>query len=52
MRDISHPHADFQKKTVLKVIEEVGLPPELLKEKYIEVWNKVDLISDEGEQKF
>ena len=30
VRDISHPHTDFQKDTVMKVIEEVGLPQELL----------------------
>ena len=52
VRDISHPQADFQKSTVLKVIQEVGVPPSMLKEKYIEVWNKVDLISDADEKNF
>ena len=52
VRDISHPQADFQKNTVLKVIQEVGVPPSMLKEKYIEVWNKVDLISDADEENF
>ena len=52
VRDISHPQADFQKKTVLKVIKEVGLPPEMLKEKYIEVWNKVDMIKEADEEAF
>ena len=47
VRDISHPHTDFQRKTVLKVIEEVGLPSDLLSKKYIEVWNKIDLIPEE-----
>ena len=45
VRDISHPQADFQKKTVLQVIKEVGISEEMLKSKYVEVWNKVDLVS-------
>lgn len=46
VRDISHPHSDFQKQTVLKVMKEVGVSPELLSDggRYLEVWNKVDLI--------
>lgn len=48
VRDISHPETDFQRKTVLKVMKEVGLPESLLGEKYMEVWNKIDLISDEA----
>ena len=52
VRDISHPHSDFQKDTVMKVIEEVGLPKELLNQKYIEVWNKIDLIPEEEREAF
>lgn len=52
VRDISHPQADFQKQTVLKVIREVGLPEDMLRDKYIEVWNKVDLIGEEDEEQF
>ena len=52
VRDISHPQADFQKKTVLRVMKEVGLPDEMLREKYIEVWNKVDLITEDQEEEF
>jgi len=52
VRDISHPHADFQKETVLKVIQEIGVAPEILKDKYMEVWNKVDLIREVDERKF
>ena len=52
VRDISHPHTDFQKDTVMKVIEEVGLPQELLNQKYIEVWNKIDLIPQEERKEF
>jgi GTP-binding protein HflX len=44
VRDISNPQTEFQKQTVLKVMEEVGLPKSFLKEKMIEVWNKVDLV--------
>ena len=47
VRDISHPQTDFQKETVLQVIKEVGLPEHLTKDRYLEVWNKVDLIEDE-----
>lgn len=47
VRDISHPQTDFQKETVLQVIKEVGLPEHLAKDRYLEVWNKVDLIEDE-----
>ena len=36
----------------MKVIEEVGLPQELLNQKYIEVWNKIDLIPQEEREEF
>ena len=36
---------------MLKVIEEVGLPAELLGEKYIEVWNKIDLVGESEAEK-
>ena len=52
VRDISNPQTEFQKQTVLKVMEEVGLPKSFLKEKMIEVWNKVDLIKDNDSQEF
>jgi GTPase len=47
VRDISNPQTDFQKQTVLRVMQEVGLPETFLKEKMIEVWNKVDLVTDQ-----
>lgn len=50
VRDISHPHTDFQKQTVLKVMQEVGVKEELLETRYMEVWNKVDLIKDDQMQ--
>ena len=30
----------------------MGLPDEMLREKYIEVWNKVDLITEDREEEF
>ena len=33
-------------------MKEVGLPDEMLREKYIEVWNKVDLITEDQEEEF
>ncbi|CAI2361074.1 unnamed protein product [Moneuplotes crassus] len=47
VRDISHPSTDFQKETVLRILEEIGTSPKLMNEGYIEVWNKLDLLSDE-----
>jgi GTPase len=45
VRDISHPQTDFQKDTVLKVMKEVGV--QNIEQRYLEVWNKVDLVQDE-----
>ena len=47
VRDISHPQTEFQRDTVLDVMNEVGLDAELLDQNYIEVWNKIDLIKQE-----
>lgn len=47
VRDIANPQTDFQKQTVLRVMQEVGLPESFLREKMIEVWNKVDLVKDQ-----
>ena len=47
VRDISHPHTELQKKTVLEVMSEIGLEPEKLEKRYIEVWNKIDLLEDD-----
>ena len=46
VRDISHPHTDHQKETVLQVLEEIGVHQDDLRDKYLEVWNKIDLIQD------
>ena len=46
IRDISHPYSEVQKKTVFKVLADIDFPPTEWMNKYIEVWNKVDLIED------
>ena len=52
VRDISHPQSDFQRETVLRVIREIGVSEEMLSKKYIEVWNKIDLVSEEERKQF
>ena len=49
VRDISHPFTDHQKNTVLEVLKEIGVSPEILRERYVEVWNKIDLLPSENE---
>lgn len=49
VRDISHPYTNYQRDTVLKVLREIGIPEEIFKKKYIEVWNKIDLLEDQEE---
>lgn len=44
VRDISHPNTNYQRDTVLKVLDEIGISKDTLNDKYMEVWNKVDLI--------
>ena len=46
VRDISHPFTNYQRDTVLKVLRELGVSEEFFKTKYIEVWNKIDLLED------
>ena len=46
VRDISHPHSEHQRETVLKVLQEIGISKEQIQKKYIELWNKIDLIED------
>jgi len=29
------------------VLKELGIPEEVIKSKYLEVWNKIDLLGDE-----
>ena len=49
VRDISHPFTDHQKSTVLRVLEEIGVSKQIFAERYLEVWNKVDLLPTEME---
>ena len=37
---------------MLKVIKEIGVSEEMLSKKYIEVWNKIDLVSEEERREF
>lgn len=46
IRDISSPFHRLQKKTVFDVLREIEFPQEQWSDKYLEVWNKVDLIED------
>jgi GTPase len=48
IRDISHPNTEYQKHTVIDVLKEIGIDNELLTSGYVEVWNKLDLCSDEA----
>lgn len=44
VRDISHPYSNYQRDTVLKVLKEIGVSEDTMKSKYLEVWNKIDLL--------
>ena len=44
VRDISHPHTNFQRDTVLRVLKEIGVDETAFENRYMEVWNKVDLV--------
>jgi len=54
VRDISHPYSNFQRDTVIKVLKEIGITDDTLNTKYVEVWNKVDLLKNKhsNEDKF
>ena len=49
VRDISHPQTAHQRDAVLEVLSEIGVSDEQLRQKYMEVWNKIDLIEDRGQ---
>lgn len=49
VRDISHPQSNYQRDTVLKVLREIGVPEESFTKKYVEVWNKIDLLENQEE---
>ncbi len=48
VRDISSPNSDEQAKDVEKVLGELGVTIEHDKENMMEVWNKIDLLDEEG----
>jgi len=47
VRDISHPHTNYQRDTVLRVLKDIGVSEDVFKHKYLEVWNKMDLLGEE-----
>lgn len=47
IRDISHPFTEVQKKSVFSVLADINYPQERYFKRYIEVWNKVDLVENE-----
>lgn len=49
VRDISHPQTAHQKETVLQVLKEIGVSEDIIQSKYLEVWNKIDLVPDRKE---
>lgn len=48
VRDISHPHTEHQRETVLNVLKEINID---ITDRYVEVWNKIDLVKKENEEK-
>ncbi len=49
IRDISHPETEAQKEDVLEVLKSLGIKEED-NEKIFEVWNKIDLIDEDGRE--
>ena len=47
VRDISHPESEAQAQDVRDILESLGVS-QAQRESMIEVWNKVDLLDDEG----
>jgi GTP-binding protein HflX len=45
VRDISHPNTKDQKDTVMEVLKELGFDQQFYTKRMIEVWNKIDLIT-------
>ena len=46
VRDISHPHTEQQKQTVLEVLKDLKFDQSFYSHKMIEVWNKIDLLQE------
>ncbi|VTZ68710.1 GTP-binding protein, putative [Plasmodium chabaudi chabaudi] len=45
--DVTHPYKDEQKKCVLDTLVKIGIPNEFIKNNIVEVWNKIDKLSQE-----
>jgi GTPase len=48
VRDISHPDSDAQKRDVESVLDELGVGAEQRAARLLEVWNKRDLLDQDG----
>lgn len=46
IRDIAHPMTEVQRLTVISVLEELGITADILRPKYVEVLNKIDLLKE------
>lgn len=44
--DVSHPYKDKHKKCVLETLNKIGISDEFIKNNVIEVWNKIDKLTD------
>jgi GTPase len=49
IRDISHPETEAQKEDVMMILQSLGIKDEKEK-KIFEVWNKIDLVSEEASE--
>jgi GTPase len=49
VRDISHPDTDQQKQDVLTVLREIGVEENVLEERTLEIWNKIDLLPQDAQ---
>ncbi|KEG02071.1 GTP-binding protein, putative [Plasmodium vinckei vinckei] len=45
--DVTHPYKNEQKKCVLDTLVKIGIPNEFIKNNIVEVWNKIDKLSQD-----
>ncbi len=50
VRDLANPDNNQQKQDVLNVLKNLGLENIETRNNYLEIWNKTDLLSDEGQR--
>ena len=50
VRDIAHAESDAQKDDVIKVLGTIGIDEEETEPQVIEVWNKIDLLSEDDRE--